>query len=201
MVNDQFIMTYDIFLPFLIILSIFSIIIILARKVPEISFESEVNERSGHKEGEKPHALTFLFCLGLSTLEKVLRQVRIHILKLDTKIFSLIEYLRKESAKKLNEVNKIPYKEIAKTAFEDNANKISSRLQYRIEERKLLHTIARSPKEADNYKKLGDLYVKNSNYRDAEASFNEYLKLKPGDLEAEKILKEIKTKDKGVMPA
>lgn len=178
-------MIYDVFLPFLIIFSIFSIIIILARKIPDISFEDEVSAAAG-KKGQTPHFLTVLLCFGLSSSEKILRQIRIHILKFDTKIFSLIEYLRKESAKKLEDVNKLARKNIAKTALEDmegNAHKISRKLQSKIEERKLLHTIARNPKDAENYKKLGFLYLKNKNIYDAEASFTEYLKLNPNDPE------------------
>lgn len=179
-------MIYDIFLPFLIIFSIFSIIIILARKIPDISFEQDAAAEAGQA-GPKPHLLTALFCFALASSEKVLRQIRIHILKLDTKIFSLIEYLRKESAKKLEDVNKLAHKNIVKTALEDNAHKISRKLQFKMEESKLLHIIARNPKDAENYKKLGFLYLENKNMYDAEASFAEYLKLNPNDSEVREL--------------
>lgn len=188
-------MIYNIFLPFLIIFSIFVIIIILARKIPEISLENEAGEKRSKESGKKQLALTSLFCFILSAFEKILRQIRIHILKLDAKIFSCIEYLRRESAKKIKEVNKFSYKNIARLAIEDKADKISLKFQFKIEEIKLLHTIAGSPKNAANYKKLGDLYLKNNNLKDAEASFGEYLKLNPEDKEAEKVLSEVKEKN------
>lgn len=183
-------MIYDVFLPFLIIFSIFSIIIILARKIPDISLKEDISGAS-RKKGQAPHFPTLLLCFGLSSFEKILRQIRIHLLKFDTKIFSLIEYLRKESAKKLEDVNKLAHKSIAKTALEDNAHKISRKLQFKIEERKLLHTISRNPKEAENYKKLGFLYLENKNILDAEASFAEYLKLNPSDSEVLELMEKM----------
>lgn len=182
-------MIYDVFLPGLIILSIFGIIIILARKIPDISLEQDTVAEVAQA-GPKPHLLTSLFCFALASSEKVLRQIRVHILKLDTKIFSLIEYLRKESAKKLDDVNKLARSSnnIAKTVVEDNAIRISNKLQYKMEERRLLHTIARNPKLPENYKKLALLYMKNSNLNDAEAAFAEYIKLNPEDGEARKII-------------
>lgn len=176
-------MIYDIFLPFLIIFSIFSIIIILGKKIPQISLD---NEASGGT--EKPGGLTGLVCLCLATSEKILRQLRIHILKLDTRIFSLIEYLRKESAKKIDEVNKLSYKKIAKSAIENTAGGFTLKLQFKIEETKLLRTIAKNPKTAENYKKLGELYLKHKNFNDAKESFKEYLRLNPLDSEVKKMM-------------
>lgn len=193
-------MIYDIFLPFLIIFSIFVIIIILARKMPEIFLANEGGEKQAKEDGKKHSAPTSLFCFILSAFEKILRQIRIHILKLDAKIFSCIEYLRRESAKKIKEVNKFSYKNITRSAIENKAGGISLKFQFKTEETKLLHTIAESPKNAANYKKLGDLYLKNNNFKDAEASFGEYLKLNPEDKEAEKVLGEIKEKN-GKMPS
>lgn len=188
-------MIYDIFLPSLIIFSIFAIIIILAKKIPEISLENEAGEKPAEETKKKQSFFTSLFFSILSALEKILRQIRIHILKLDTKIFSCIEYLRRESSKKIKEVNDFSYKNITRSAIEDNANKISLKFQFKLEETKLLHTIAKFPKNAENYKKLGYLYLKNNNFTDAAASLEEYLKLKPEDKEAEKILSEIKEKN------
>lgn len=187
-------MVYDIYLPSLIIFSAFSIIIILARKIPGISFENEINRGLSESNKVKPHLPASLFCLALSSGEKILRQIRINILKLDTKIFSAIEYLRRESAKRIEEMNRVSYKNIAKSAIGHEAVRISNKLQFKIEETKLLRTIAKNPKFADNYKKLGELYVKNNNFRDAEASFAEYLKLKPDDAEVEKMFNEVKVK-------
>jgi tetratricopeptide (TPR) repeat protein len=184
-------MIYDVFLPFLIIFSIFSIIIILARKIPHISLDENVVSETADKKEPKPHRLTALFCFALSSSEKILRQVRIHILKFDAKIFSLIEYLRKESAKKLEEVNSLAHKNIAKTAVKNKADKISRKLQFKIEERKLLHIIARNPKVAENYKKLGLLYFQNENFTDAEASFSEYLKINPVDAETRELMEKM----------
>lgn len=188
-------MIYDIFLPSLIIFSIFAIIIILARKIPEISLENSSVEKQSKAIDKKHSYLASLLFFALSVLEKILRQIRIHILKLDTKIFSCIEYLRRESAKKIKKVNEISYKNITRSAIEDNASKISLKFQFKIEETKLLHTIARFPKNAGNYKKLGELYLKNNNFIDAAASFEEYLKLNPEDKEADEVLKGLREKN------
>ena len=184
-------MIYDVFLPFLIIFSIFAIIIILARKIPTISLDAESINDARNSRKPQPHLPAAVFCLVLAASEKVLRQIRIHILKLDAKIFSLIEYLRRESAKKLSEIEKISYKKIAHDALEENAGKISFKVQSKIRERKLLHIIAKNPKEAGNYKKLGELYLENKNFPDALDSFKEYLKLNPTDAETEKLVGEL----------
>lgn len=231
-------MIYDVFLPFIIIFSIFSIIIILARKIPDISLEAEVKKDWLSEEAKKQHKATVLFCKALSILEKTLRQLRIHILKLDSKIFGLIQYLRDKSAKKLEEINKLSYKSFTpiidkkarKLEFQAKSqsggkdilpavpvqsallvdsssapksikmpghpNKISIKFQFKVEEKKLLHIIAKNPKNAENYKKLGMLYCKNENLLDAEAAFTEYLKLNPSDNQAKEILKKVAVKNK-----
>lgn len=266
-------MIYDISLPFIIIFSIFSIIIILARKIPDISLEAEVKKDLLGEQAKKQHRMTVLFCKALSILEKTLRQLRIHILKLDAKIFGLIQYLREKSAKKLEEINKLSYKSFtpaiqkktdksqlksqlqAETPAWETTNaqiqpetkietqpeikiqtvqavenkkdilsddpefkiaqkmksspkmkiiktirqlsKISTKFQFNIEERKLLHIIAKNPKNAENYKKLGMLYYENENFSDAEAAFNEYLKLNPSDFQVRETVKEIVIKNQG----
>jgi tetratricopeptide (TPR) repeat protein len=252
-------MIYEVSLPLIIILAIFGIIIILARKIPDISLEAEVKKDLLSEQAKKQHRSTVLFCKALSILEKTLRQLRIHILKLDAKIFSLIQYLRDKSAKKLEEINNLSYKSFAPTiqkksdkpqskpklqadaviqkkdnpqvhysavkpqvqpevkpqlvkkdvlpensspvAAKNNLsssskvvktlghlNKISLKFQFNIEERKLLHIIAKNPKNAENYKKLGVLYYENENFLDAEAAFEEYIKLNPSDIQIKEML-------------
>lgn len=115
-------MIYDVSLPLIIILSIFGIIVILARKIPDISLEAETKKDWFSEQAKKQHRTTVLFCKVLSILEKTLRQLRIHILKLDAKIFSLIQYLREKSAKKLDELNKLSYKSFS-PSIEKKINK------------------------------------------------------------------------------
>lgn len=226
-------MIYEVSLPLIIILSIVSIIIILARKIPDISLEAEVKKDWLNEEVKKQHRATVLFCHALVILEKTLRQLRIHILKLDVKIFSLIEYLREKSAKRLNEINKLTHKSFApimekkvnkfysaaksqgvgreitsapsaqarpvinflpavkSIKIPEQSEKVLIKTQFNIEERKLLHIIAKNPKNAENYKKLGALYFKNDNLIDAEAAFDEYLKLNPSDNQIREILEKI----------
>lgn len=190
------------------------------------------------EENKKQRRAAVLFCKTLSFLEKALRQVRIYILKLDARIFSLIQYLRKKYTDKLNEINKLSHKtfsipapkksdgaadnkigkkekfevepedrskknsrnflarEIA-PAIERKANKISLELQYKIEERKLVRVIAKNPKNAENYKKLGMLYYKNQNLTDADAAFGEYLKLNPSDNQIKEIFKKVISENQG----
>ncbi len=219
----------------------------MARKIPDISLEIEVKKDWLSEEAKKQRRATVLFCKALLISEKTLRQIRIHILKLDSKIFSLIQYLRDKSAKKLEEINKLSCKSFI-PAIEKKANKpeppvkpqaqpqtkpqgigkdilssapvqavslvnsssapksikpprqpnkISIKFQFKIEERKLLHIIAKNPKNAENYKKLGMLYYKNENFLDAEAAFVEYLKLNPSDDQIKEVLKKIVFKNQG----
>ncbi len=199
-------MIYDVLLPFIIIFSFFSIIIILARKIPYISLDAEAKKDLIGEEVKKQHRSTILFCKALSVLEKALRQIRIHILKLDAKIFGLIQYLRDKSAKKLEEINKISYKSFA-SAVEKEASKYQFAVKRQnsrkdvatvdIEEKKLLRIIAKNPKNAENYKKLGMLYCKNENFLDAEAAFGEYLKLNPSDGQVREMLKSVVVKKQG----
>lgn len=253
--------------------------------MPDVSAETEAKKDRMNEQAKKQHRTTLLFCKILSLLEKTLRQLRIHILKLDAKIFKLIQYLRDKSAKKLEDLNKLSYKsfspsiekkpnkpklvakpavatgmdrevffsksetkpvsaekmifppkskaslpgkkaltiktEAAKASDPEKKNqplvlkspvkikpivavshlqsvknldilgypnKISAKVQYKIEERKLLHIIAKSPKNAENYKKLGMLYYENDNFLDAEAAFGEYIKLNSSDNEIKEIL-------------
>lgn len=193
-------MIYDVLLLFIIIFSIFIIIIILARKIPYISLDIEAKKDLIGEEAKKQHKSTILFCKALSVLEKALRQIRIHILKLDTKIFGLIQYLRDKSAKRLEEINRISYKSFT-SAVGKEANKYQFAVKRQnskkdvemvnIEEKKLLRIIAKNPKNAENYKKLGMLYFKNDNFLDAEAAFQEYLKLNPSDNQIREIAKKI----------
>lgn len=185
-------MNYESILPYLAVFSIIAVILILARKIPKISFEEGGSENIGGKEGIKPNFLKNLFYSALAIFEKILRQVRIRILKFDTKLFSWMELLRKESAKKLENVNKMAHDNITKAIAENKPSKISHRLQFKMEEKKLLYIIARNPKKAENYKRLGMMYYENNNFEDAEASFAEYLKLNPDDFEAKNLLEKIK---------
>ncbi|MBU3965476.1 hypothetical protein KKG29_03330 [Patescibacteria group bacterium] len=170
-------MNYDAVLSALIILSFFGIIIILIRKIPEISSgywrDKALSDALAGEKGKSSKMKNLLFLI-LIKLEKFLRQIRIYILKLDGKTFAWIEHLRKKSSEITN-----------------NANKISLKLHFKIEESRLLNMVARNPKNPENYKKLGLLYFQNKNFKDAGESLKEYLKLNPGDDEIKKIMGEM----------
>lgn len=172
-------MSYDAVLSTLIILSFSGIIITLVRKIPEVSLEYQQNkalyDTIADKSGKLSRAEN-LFRLILIRLEKLLRQIRIYILKLDGKTFGWIQYLRKRSLE-------ITY----------NANKIPLKLHFKIEEGRILNILAKNPKNPENYKKLGLLYLQSKNFKDASEALKEYLKLNPYDKEIKKILKEMPT--------
>lgn len=170
-------MSYEKVLLVLITLSFFGIIIILIRKIPEISsghWQSKEQSGSiGDKKVNTQKANNLLYFI-LVKLEKFLRQVRIYILKLDGKTFAWIEHLRQKSSE-----------------ITDSANKIPLKLHFKIEEGRLLNMIAGNPKNPENYKKLGLLYFQNKNFKDAGESLKECLKLNPDDEEVKKIVREM----------
>lgn len=61
----------------------------------------------------------------------------------------------------------------------------------RIEERKLIDMIARNPRDAEAYRKLGFLYLIEDNNEDARNCFRQVVKINPGDSEVVAKLREM----------
>jgi tetratricopeptide (TPR) repeat protein len=74
---------------------------------------------------------------------------------------------------------------------EDDGDVISDNYYYMYMEKRYIKKIVSNPKDVEVYRKLGDLYVEMENYADAQASFEQVLRLKPGDKHAILALKEL----------
>jgi len=62
----------------------------------------------------------------------------------------------------------------------------------KILEKKILQKVAMNPKDPENYRQLGELYIKMENYQDASECFNQVLKMKLRDADASRKLEKIK---------
>ncbi len=62
----------------------------------------------------------------------------------------------------------------------------------KILEKKIIFKIAKDPKNPENYRQLGEFYIKIKNYEDAVNSYQQILKIKPRDIDAKIKLDKIK---------
>lgn len=62
----------------------------------------------------------------------------------------------------------------------------------KILERKILQKITQSPRDAENYRHLGELYIKMKNYSEAQECYQQILKIQVRDIDANKKLEKIK---------
>lgn len=62
----------------------------------------------------------------------------------------------------------------------------------RILEKKIIQKITKSPRDVENYRQLGELYIKMKEYSDAEESYKQILKITPRDMDAKRKLEKIK---------
>jgi tetratricopeptide (TPR) repeat protein len=59
-------------------------------------------------------------------------------------------------------------------------------------ERKIIQKIAARPRDVENYRQLGELYIKMKNFQDAEESYKQILKITPRDMDAKRKIEKIK---------
>lgn len=59
-------------------------------------------------------------------------------------------------------------------------------------EKKLIHKIAQNPKDKENYRQLGELYLKMENYLDSEGCYKQVLKMAFRDVDARRKIERIK---------
>lgn len=127
----------------------------------------------------------------LNWAEKTLKKIRILFLKLDNLVILLIAKLREishnftiksktwMSEKRMRKIEKLRLLADLKRTKEEK-------------EEIFLRIIRQNPKDIKAYKELGNLYLEDKNYSDAELSFNEVLKINPEDEVAKEKLEEIK---------
>ncbi len=65
-------------------------------------------------------------------------------------------------------------------------------------EKKILGQIAKNPRDVKCYRRLGELYLKKGNLNDAQEAYELLLKITPGDIQAQRKVKEIKSRKETV---
>jgi tetratricopeptide (TPR) repeat protein len=120
--------------------------------------------------------------------EKFLRRLRVASLKMDRFSDSLIKKVRSKTYP--NGTTQTYLKEKSDTTKDKTVeNKTRGELEeLKKDEQKLIIEIAKNPKNASAYEKLGDLYMKMEDFKDAEGSYEAAIELNPNNEELKKKL-------------
>lgn len=203
---------FDFFPQIVIILSIAVIVVILARAFPRLE-KVKID-----KEREKKRIYNFFRQIyGFFQKVAVFSKKIIHILKIvsfnfSQKIYHKIKRIREERKAKIKAEKErkeltskslgkeglklsdgsIPSKEIIN--LQEKAKKFLEEKNFPEAEKIYLEIIKRDPQNIDAYKGLGQVYLKQNNLKDAKASFEYVLKIKPDDKEAKIELRVIESK-------
>ena len=129
----------------------------------------------------------------LAEFEKLLRRLRLISLRIDTLMSQLVHRVRKSNARReeilVKETVAEAEKEVSKPIRISDVKK-----DLKEEEQRLIIEIAKNPKDAELYKKLGQVYLKTREGRDAFESFKKALELNPEDRETKAKLEKIAAK-------
>lgn len=119
----------------------------------------------------------------LAEFEKFLRKFRLFSLKVDTAINHLIRRVRKSVVHHEGVINEeaaaVQVEQDIRITNGNNGNGATK--DWKEEEQKLIIEIAKNPKNAEFYKKLGNIYAKTGEWYDAVESFKKSLELDPED--------------------
>lgn len=83
-------------------------------------------------------------------------------------------------------------KEVVTVSKKDNDLDEELGVDRKILERKILQKITQNPRAAENYRQLGELYIKMENYSEAQECYQQILKIQVRDIDANKKLEKIK---------
>lgn len=126
----------------------------------------------------------------LAEFEKLLRRLRLISLRIDTLMSQLVHRVRKSNARReeilVKETVAEAEKEVSKPIRISDVKK-----DLKEEEQRLIIEIAKNPKDAELYKKLGQVYLKTGEDRDASESFKKALELNPEDRETKAKLEKL----------
>lgn len=114
----------------------------------------------------------------LAEFEKFLRKLRLLSLKLDTATGHLLHRVRKSVVRHEGILN---VEAAARIERVETLNGNGRSKDWKEEEQRLIIEIARSPKDVQLYKKLGNIYIKIEEWHDAAESFKKALELNPED--------------------
>ncbi len=136
----------------------------------------------------------------LAEFEKALRKLRLFVLKLDVVSHDLIKKIRSAAQHQKHMIIEHQSARDQAELASDSADGVIIRHQYaatyeqslREEEQTLIMSIAKDPRNADLYKKLGIIYMRTTEFEDALQSFETAAKLDPGDISVKRRLSEVK---------
>jgi tetratricopeptide (TPR) repeat protein len=135
----------------------------------------------------------------LAEFEKFLRKVRLIFLKVEAVTNQLIHKIRRTTVyqeevlnqESRQEVEVEEKKESLTVSTEKNGDTVRD---WKEEEQELIMEIAKNPKNADLYKKLGNLYLEAGEWIDASESFKKALELDPEDTSVKMKLERVSKK-------
>lgn len=130
----------------------------------------------------------------LAEFEKFLRKLRLISLKIDALTNRLIHKVRKSTVYHEEILSRKTETDDETQTREVNANNGSKKNNFKEEEQQLIIEIAKNPKDAELYKKLGRIYLKTGEGGDAFESFKKALELNPEDREVKAKLEKIAAK-------
>jgi len=188
------------FLPqILIILALAAIIIIIARKLPKTAKVAEVKEK------EKETTVFQKEVKGIARIVRILkflgrrfRDFTVFIFKRLFFQFTKLKKVKEQKPVEVETVSRIVQKKPEITHI-TNEEKILDLLEqaakffgsgnFKKAEEMYIEIIKLDPKNIRAYKGLGKMYKKQGNLKDAKASFEQVLQIKPGDSEEREELK------------
>ena len=214
-------MEFNLIPQIIIVFSIGVIIFIFGKNIPKIK-ETQNDDLLFEKENKEEKKKFSYLCGRLARrikkdsyrekkdliwkwLEKSLRKIRINFLKLDNKIVSVLEKLKKKSVNHDNnnsefkvDDTKLEKSEIDESKDELQASKITSEEKNKDEdeiekkeeksdkEKEYIDLIFKSPKNIKAYWKLGIVYSRKKRYKDSISCFRQIIKIDPGYTKAKK---------------
>ncbi len=130
----------------------------------------------------------------LAEFEKFLRRLRLISLRIDTFMSQLVHRVRKSNARREETLDREMESEVEKDINRPVRAGDAKKQDLKEEEQKLIIEIAKNPKDAELYKRLGQVYLKTGESGDSFESFKKALELNPEDGETKAKLEKIAVK-------
>jgi len=130
----------------------------------------------------------------LAEFEKLLRRLRLISLRIDTLMSQLVHRVRKSNARREETLDRGTESESEKDISRPVRTGDAKKQDLKEEEQKLIIEIAKNPKDAELYKRLGQVYLKTGESGDAFESFKKALELNPEDGETKAKLEKLALK-------
>ncbi len=130
----------------------------------------------------------------LAEFEKLLRRLRLISLRIDTFMSQLVHRVRKSNARREETLDRETESETEKDISKPVRTGDAKKQDLKEEEQRLIIEIAKNPKDAELYKRLGQVYLKTGESGDAFESFKKALELNPEDGETKAKLEKLARK-------